>query len=1122
MGSLFKIISVPEEKPVVKRSVPPVDLSNIDALADFYLIFGDFPSLDNHQAQSNLHQLQSEHNFGSSSTVSQLDALFAKIAFLKSFEKQSETRKSLVYFCQQLIAAGKIPTAKRVLDRLIEYTRDPDEALSLRFLKISFENKLEPLVREFYRLAQERPQLTIWPLSIHSIARFLISTKQFNLIEPLLNKMNLPGIPAGIHAFPEAICEVVRGDAHVAQEKNHLAIPRYENAQKIIEKALKQNQDAEKVRLLYQNLQLAVELKLLAAYRSTNKFELARTMLDLITQRTDNLPLLYLDLKSKEALWLTLGEHYLARGDKKTASQYFQKSDSLHALTRLNELAFNKLETAPKLGSVKAQRALAAMDKEARFRETGEELALLALQKFSLARRIKMLKTCAQALDALVEATENTPLLPLVLAYYASQPFCQAGTKRRFIRTRIPKEITPETEIQKEIALTLFGTTEPKMLAEAARSIKRRLAEATPATQLPVATIAEAEIAEMLVPYNEKAAQMRAQLTEFLAGVKQGDNLIFSGDVINGFKLLDQAGISSFRIIADRKEKTARVRITNNLGESFEQEINEDFDLTKINSHPFYHLLTLVVIDFFLVLQLEDAYKPVFAQLDYKFFAESEFLQLDRLQEQLHLLFDRVPSESERTIDSLERQVAAAETETMTTPDLAASEGENTIPLDDKKEVFTYGPAREGLREGVRLKINIPKEASLIPLAKLLDALEVKVNGAEINLTLYAGAQQINLTIDPEGNIAISDYSRGITNFELIRQLNEIVLDLLNAHFSPEYRETLKVADPRRKKVAFRALFEAVQNSKIARDRKWAIYNLNPPTQRPFEVAKVAGQIEHPFETTFFEETPEETGKRELIPIPEMKAEKAITEIKAGKKIIQVGIVRIHRKNSRSPISADRINEYILKHILQINLMPEEASPEEMKQVERIKNRILAGEATADPNGFLRPDPEDSSRLTMDTVLVKDGTVLKRIHHTFVKPHLSTYTMMVTEFGTLRATSGRRPSKTRPRPKTPKQPAPKPEPEQKQIPAPNFAKPETKRTPAKIYNPRIRREASLTLTGREMLRELRSQGLHFHILSAATGLSTSRIILVIRGEERVSETELADIRRLYDSKRKNS
>ena len=1129
----YKIISQPAEKPVVKRSVPHIDLKNVDTLADFCLVYGNFPTLDDQQAREASHQLQKEFNFGPENSIGQLHNLFSNKAFIKSFKTNTETKRSLVYFYQELVATEDISKAKQFLDILIEYTKDENEKLSLRFLKVSLETQLDNLFREFINLVQGAPHPTVGPVFIHYLGRQLITRGQFQTIEPLLQRIGLSSPHIGRHTYPEIIKAIIWGDAAVAQDNPTLAIAKYETALEQATAALSRSQEDNTTTALYQNLQVACRLKLLAVYRETNNFEQAAGMLDQIAQQEDNPPYLYCDHRSKQALWLTLGEHFLNKGHTKRAATYFKRAaPSFHALTRLNELEFAKIDSVDKLTPAKAQNRLAALDREARDREAGEDLALLALQKFSLASRSRMTKTTRQALDDLVKATQKNPVHILVLAYYASLPLCQAGTKRRFMRTRIPSEIVLETPIQREIALTLFGTTEPKNLAEAARFIKRRLAEATPATQFPLPNIAEADIAEMLIPYNAQAAKMHSILTSFFVGVLCGDNLIYSGDVINGFTLLDQAGISSFRIIADRKEKTARVRVTNHLGESFEQEITEDFDLTKINSHPFFHLLTLIIIDFFLVLQLEDAYEPVFASLDYKFFAESEFLQLDRLQEQLHLLFDRVPSESERTIDSLGQRLAEdveieAENESST---IAIAEGEGNIdeedneeslPLDGKKTIFTYGEAQEGLTEGTRLVINIPKEASLIPLAKLLDALKVEVNEGEINLTFYAGAQEIHLTIDQEGNIAISDYSRGITNFNLIRQLNELVLDLLNAHFNPQYKETLSLANPRRRKAEFRALFEAVLDSKEARDRKWQMYNLDPPSDRKFIVSKVAGQIEHPFETTFFEDVSAEGGARALVPLPEMKAVEAKAAIQAGKKIVQVGIVRIHRKKNPGPITENRINEYILKYVLNLDSTPEDASNDELKQVQRIKNRILAGEATADPNGFLRPDPKDQTKLTMATILMRNGKEEKRTHRTFVKPHIIVYSMMVTEDGTLRATTGRRATRPKPAAKRPAAPkaesAPKPTP--RQAPKPQTISPNPTK-PTKLYNPGIRAEAAITLSAREMLSQLRAQGVSFGDLSATTAISQSRIILIIRGEQRVNEAELAQIKTVYLRKKR--
>jgi tetratricopeptide (TPR) repeat protein len=1137
MISGCKIISLPEEKPTIRRSVPPIMLTNFNALADFCLVFGGFPMLDDQAAREKSNALQKKFNFKTTSSVSTLDTLFGNSRFLGALEKP-DNRGGLVYFSQELIAAGDIPKAKRWLDRLIEYSRVSNETICLRFLKIRLENNVAALFSEFSRLAQDTnfPLIVpvIWSLSIYHVARVLIGNKQFELIEPLLRKINQPTLCLNNHPLLKIIDAIIRGDTLAAQGDYRGAIDIFEKVEPHIPAALQQ-EPSDKVQALYQNLWLAVELQLMFAYREINQFEKARTKLESLVQRTASLPFLCFSQPSKGTLWLILGEHALAQGQITEATRFFEQSvvgheSSLHALTRLNELTFAKLAAAPKLSQERVQPVLASLEKEARLRETGEEISLLALQRFVLASRTKMTTTCRQAIDALLTATRDTTLAPLILAYYAHQPYCPGQIKREFIRTRIPDEIIPGTPIQKEIALTLFGTAKPKLLAEAARSIKRKLSESTPATQLPLATISKDEIAEMLRPYNAKAEQMRTKLAEFLAAAKRGEALIYSGDVINGFRLLDQAGISSFRIIADRQAKTARVRVTNNLGASFEQEITSDFNLTQTNPHPFFHLLTLIIIDFFLALQLEEVYEPVFSSLDFKWFAESEFLQLDRLQEQLRLLFGRVPSASERTLDSLGRQLEGESVAEALPPaaavnamsdevddDDGADSSAGPSPLEMKKQIFAYGAARQELKEGTRLRINIPKEASLIPLAKLLDVLEVKVNGQKINLTFYAGSQEINLTIDPEGNIAIVDYSRGITDFEIIRQLNEIVLDLLNAHFNSAYEATIRVADPRRRTAEFHALFEAVQDSKVARDRKREIFNLTPPAQRSFEVSQVAGQINHPFETTFFEESTGEKGRRKLIPLPAMKPTEAIEAIRAGKQIVQVGIVNLHLTRVPNPIPATRIDEYVLKHILGLNIMPEEADDEEKQQLTAKKTQILHREITADPHRFLRPDPEDPEKLTLDTILLKDGKVEKRTHHTFVRPHLAIYTMMVTEQGTLRATQGKR--ATRPR---------KPVKEQHPQTQPNIASPQVPLPPPppvvpqkpSLHDQGLRQEAALTLSGREMLGELRAQGIAFNVLSGATGLSTTKLILIIREEENVNETELADIKRVYDSKRK--
>ena len=485
-----KIIALPAEKVSIKRRVPPLPLGNVDTLADFSHVFGNLPTLNDKQAWLAARELCAKFNFGLESTLTDIENLFTRPKFCTLVTNDKKTQQALAYFIQELVAKDKIPTAKRLVGRLLEYSsKDMELAKSLLFLKARLESDQNTLFGTYQNISQNNQHPIVWPLCIYYLARHFLKTKQPQLVEQILRRMEQGhALPAG-HSFPKIISLILTGDSQEDQNQHEAAIAEYEQAHRSAktahEKTMSQNN---LYSTLYFNLYLASAIKLFHLYRLTERFEKSQQMLETMATLSANMPSIYLDPASKQAFWLVMGEHALAKGKNDQAKVFFRRSSMgnnvpLHALTRLNELAQNEIEASSKFNGDKAGQLIAEIDKEIHLRtetfasafpvETNEEIALLALQKLSLARRAKMMKACQEALAVMINATKETSLKPLILAYCANQPFCDGKIKRQFMRTAVPNTIEITTPIQRELALSLFATTQPKELAESAKAIKR-------------------------------------------------------------------------------------------------------------------------------------------------------------------------------------------------------------------------------------------------------------------------------------------------------------------------------------------------------------------------------------------------------------------------------------------------------------------------------------------------------------------------------------------------------------------------------------------------------------------------------------------------------------------------
>ncbi|MBU0574094.1 MAG: hypothetical protein KKH83_06445, partial [Candidatus Margulisbacteria bacterium] len=658
-----KIISLPTEIPDIKRRTPEIDLAAIRPLEAFHLALAGLLPLHDTGVQQNLKSFIEKYDLDSPGfRESGFDSLFNNKAFTAAL-REKNNRSLAIYFVEKLLEEKEYFFAHKLVLRLIEHITYPDVKVGPNEILVL---KLQMLAAETNSTQYERSlrDISSRQTEANGIIKFYFI---FCMLQNLLS-CNRPKVEdflkqfRGKPVFPHWLAAMVQGELIENPTPEF-----YEEAYRLASEEYKLSSHIPHARAFCANIIITALLRMVQAcgdgLPSRRRWALQQIE-SWLSKNTDQ-PL-YFSSSSMHSIYMALGEFSLEmeRGDK--AQKYFSESSPmggnvLLVLTRRNEANWAKAEASSTLEENWARRAIHSIDEEIKARKTAkdngpkEEITHLLTQKYLLARKAGLVEVGRQALAALLISVRGTPIEPAILVFAASQLYSDKGTRKQVKKTAIPDSILPSHPIHRWAVKNLIGTDDPELLAEEVKVQKREIMSSGAASLIEVVKVPVRPLADMLKEYEAREDEMRGRLQDLWQRIEDAKQLLYSAEVVNGYRLLTEAGIKSFVFKADRGRKCVTVKIVNFQDESFEALLNKDsyLDLSSIRDHDFYRLLTLILIDFFLKSQIGADYSAVFEQIDFKFFNESEFLNAAVLVERVGFIY-RPPSRTESMLEDLE------------------------------------------------------------------------------------------------------------------------------------------------------------------------------------------------------------------------------------------------------------------------------------------------------------------------------------------------------------------------------------------------------------------------------------------------------------------------------------
>lgn len=703
---------------------------------------------------------------------------------------------------------------------------------------------------------------------------------------------------------------------------------------------------------------------------------------------TNSIPL-RIPQHSKQTLLLVLGERCLRRGDAILARQFFEESgDCLHALTRLNELDFARLE---KLTSDQSNQVISRLYREEKLREElgdSEGLTLARLHRFAVAQKINDNRKMASSLGKIVESEKKSPIAVLALMRLAQLPQASEENRRQAARANIFGDSFQLTTMLEAFASRLlFGDFSDELvdhlfaLRDETRSNVR--AELKEALNIPPTALYK----PLLDTYRVREKEIRGAFAQFWEQTDQVFEFIFT----NPFKALEASGFTSYSVVRDGEEIVLRLDAFS--GWNSEIVLGPDFRVDAGRSVDFNNLLELVIMDSFLIGQRVGGYEAALPLVPVSSLIESDWLNLDGLRhileergdcwkkrshvaEDLSDVVEHPPSESEATLDNMEEHVLGS-------GEVVPEEEEVLEKRLEEQEAVLDQLVLPNLTKGRKYHLDIPRLASFDPLAKLLFG----NNGKGILSVLPDGLKEVRIEsphgvliiqIHPNKKITLADENRGEISIGLWLNLRVEILELINLTLSQEYQKA--VAENKQNRLINR-LISITMNTPQAKEEKRRIFGAIPAVRQPF-VIKGVEQGENPFAATFFES--KDDG---LTPLPDISLAEAVAAVKEGRSICQILIISSSTPKFRSDslkthASEEQIKLYILWEIMNEKKMLSDATALELAEVDRIAELIKAkrkfrvwrkGELVKEDK--LKPDSRSEYGLSFNSYFYADGVL---------------------------------------------------------------------------------------------------------------------------------------------------
>lgn len=1031
---------------MARRQVPDIPKRPINAIAGLEKRFVNYGNLSLEQANGRAATLKKELGFND--TVDSIEQLRSKAKFRTALA-QPENRAGFIRILEQYIEKGGVLLSvanKLVLAMIENGTISLQERLVFEFLKAKIENRAEA----FGRLGDRSSDRLFRGLCFYYYAQCLISAGKYNQVTGFFTARE----SRLDHPFLQGIKQICWADAALAQNKLAEAQGGYQCARELFIAAQRHQMTVGGADIKTWHDQTLKEVGKeaqarcgsgLEALSALNKkkvkpaeryFQLAETVLmiescnsfvlvsDIQESRLSgdqqviaravqvweqNLPCL-IAKEGQITVLLVMAEQLMAAGRIGEARKYYSAEPakgSFHARTRLNEIAYAEvfIDGFPgdRVGQLVIDLEAEYAQRKRSFGRSKDELLIILSQLIELSSRAHLPEPYKRALTSLEEETRGSPIHPYILLFIAAKSHSTVHHKRMGAVVNIPGEIPTLPPAQALVIGSVYEGESRSTIVEYAREVQRRLQE-TPEFRRQIQSLLTPDdlsnLPEIAGLYEVAAQGIRDRFETVLLEALNRERVFFRGTVINPFKIVHDCGIHSVEFELTPTQAINVIIHTNDGGRVL-MSFDEKFEFRLTENQELNKLITLMVIDYFLAVQLGQGYSGAFERIDYRFFVGSEALQ--GFRGKAKQLVVRPPSATEAAIDEL----AAAGHDQAAAPIDQGPSPEGGPGLDDerigkKKSIFQVITFRR-LSKGQRIVIDIPKQASLLPLAQLLDSLELEATQDKAVVLLRSGQNVIRVEISESGDIMISDQNRGSVDLQTIRAMNEIILDVLNAHFIRAYNTAIKQLGPHSAE-AIERIFSAIQNTAEMRARKLAVYQGTPAGQRTFTV-EIASGADNPFEAVFFEAVGTEPVN--LRPLTEMNVTEAIEAVRQGRRIVQVGVVRTHRFRQAEPLSGERLRQYIRHYILGIDKRVGDLTAKDLRDVERVIERIRAGESTLDPNGFIRIDSQHPLGISMAEVVEISGAgepESRTVHMNYRRAYLRAYDISETSAGAMMVT----------------------------------------------------------------------------------------------------------------------